>query len=433
MPPDSTISTDKIELLKHADDPSTEISKSVRDSVYDIVEQVRENGDEAVVRLTAKFDDVELDRLRVTEEEKREAAAALDEDEKEAIDVSLDRIREFAEAQKDVLVDDFEREFGEGITCGQRTLPLQSAGTYVPGGNFVHVATAAMSIVPAVVAGVERIVTCTPPRPDGSTNPYQLYTMDAAGANEVYTIGGAQAIGAMAHGTETVEPVDIVAGPGNVFVVEAKRQVFGEVDLDLLGGPTEVLIIADETADPYVVAVDLLSQAEHTDSSRPVLIATDRDIAEETLTEIEGVLREFETEETARECWERNGEVLLVDDLDAATSLANEYAMEHLQVLTRNPRDIVDDLVNYGSLFLGDNAPVVFGDKITGPNHILPTHTTARFSGGCNVGSYLKKVTHQELTPEGAEDLADYAATISAIEGMDGHRLSANLRPIHHD
>jgi histidinol dehydrogenase/sulfopropanediol 3-dehydrogenase len=417
-------------VLKQGGDASAEIATEVRDSVYDIVGRVREGGDEAVLDLTEQFDGVEVDRLRVPDTAVEAAAEELDAGEKEAIDTMVERVREFAVAQKEALVDDFEQEFGEGVRCGHRTLPVEAAGTYVPSGNFTHVATAPMAVVPAVVAGVDRVVTCTPPGDDGSVNPYRLYAVAASGADEIYTVGGAQAVAAMAHGTETVNPVDVVAGPGNVFVVEAKRQVFGQVGIDLLGGPTEVLIVADGTADPHVVAVDLLSQAEHTESSQAVLVSTDRELAEATMAEVESVLPDLRTEETARACWEQHGEVVVADDHEAAAALANEYAMEHLQVMTREPREMVDDLQNYGSLFLGANAPVVFGDKITGPDHILPTHTTARFSGGCNVGSYVKTVTHQELTPGGAARLADDAATISEIEGMDGHRRSAELRPV---
>ena len=430
MPIDNIFHSNDVELLKESGDSSAEIPKSVRDSVHEIIEQVRTEGDKAIFDLTERYDEVTLDRLRVTEEEIEAVEEKLSEEEKDTIDRSIERIRKFAEAQKEALVDDLEREFGEGIKCGQRTLPVEAAGTYVPSGNFTHIATAAMAIVPASVAGVNRIITSTPPEPDGSVNPYQLYTMASAGTDEIYTIGGAQAIAAMAYGTETIDPVDVVTGPGNVFVVEAKRQVFGQVDLDLLPGPTEVLIIADETADPYVLAVDLLSQAEHGEHSRPALISSDRDTAEETIEQIDTVLPRLETEETARKCWKKNGEVVVVPDDDTAVDVANEYAMEHLQVMTDTPRDLMDDLLNYGSLFLGENAPVVFGDKITGPNHILPTHETARFSGGCNVESYLKTVTHQELTPEGAASLSADGAKISAMEGMEGHRLSAEIRPI---
>lgn len=419
--------------LKDAPDQSTEISKEVRDSVYDILSQVREEQDEGLKQLTKKFDDVDLDEFQVTDEEIREAEEELTEEEKERIDYCIERVRDFAEAQKESIDSDFEQEFGDGIRCGQRTLPVEAAGTYVPGGHFTHVSSAAMSIVPARAAGVERVITCTPPREDGSANAYQLYAIDQSGADEIYKIGGAQAIGAMAYGTESIDSVDVVTGPGNVFVFEAKRQVFGEVDLDLLPGPTEVLIVADETADPELVAVDLLSQAEHTETSQPVLISTDRETAEQTLEEIESLLPKLETEETARRCWEQNGEVVVVEGDDAATALADEYAIEHLQIMTDNPRELLGDLHHYGGAFLGDNAPVAFGDKITGPNHILPTHGTARFNGGCWVGAYMKTITHQELTPEGAAHLSEYAARISEMEGMHGHQLSAEYRPVDND
>lgn len=424
--------TDKT-YLKDSTEQSTEISEEVRDSVYDILSDVRQGQNEAVRNLTEKFDGVTLDEFRVTDAEVREARNELTDDEKETIDFSIKRIRDFSEAQKESINTDFEREFGDGIRCGQRTLPVEAAGTYVPGGHFTHIASVPMSIVPARVAGVERVITCTPPQDDGSVDPYQLYAMDQAGADEIYKIGGAQAIGAMAYGTETIDSVDVIAGPGNVFVFEAKRQVFGEVDLDLLPGPTEVLIVADETSDPELVALDLLSQAEHTETSRPVLISTDRELAEQTIEEIEGILPTFDTEKTARACWEKKGEVVVVADEDAATTLADEYALEHLQIMTDEPRRLLDDLENYGGAFLGDNAPVVFGDKVTGPDHILPTHGTARFNGGCWVGSYMKTITHQEITPEGAAHLSSYAAHISEMEGMHGHQLSAEYRPVNDD
>ncbi|MBX0297475.1 histidinol dehydrogenase [Haloarcula nitratireducens] len=416
--------------VKEAPDQATEISKDVRDSVYDILSSVREDQDEAVRQLTAKFDGVEIDDFRVTDDEIQAAHEQLTDEEKERIDYSIERVRNFAEAQKASIDSDFEEEFGEGIRCGQRTLPVEAAGTYVPGGHFTHISSAPMSIVPARVAGVDRVITCTPPRPDGSANAYQLYAMDQSGADEIYKIGGAQAIGAMAYGTETVGSVDVVTGPGNVFVFEAKRQVFGEVDIDLLPGPTEVLIIADETADPEIVALDLLSQAEHTETSQSVLVTTDQGLAERTLEEIETWLPKLTTEETARTCWEENGEVIVVPDEEAAAAVSDEYAIEHVQIMTEAPREILEDLHHYGGAFLGHNAPVAFGDKVTGPDHILPTHGTARFNGGCWVGAYMKTITHQQLTPEGAAHLSDYAARISEMEGMHGHQLSAERRPV---
>lgn len=433
MPVNGKQQSVEAEYLKRAEGTAGEIEEWVKDSVQEILQTVREEGNSAILDYTEEFDNVELEDFRVTQSEIDEATNELSSEEKEVIDYSIERVANFAKAQKEAMTNDFEREFGEGIRCGQRTLPVAAAGTYVPGGNFVHIASAVMSITPAVVAGVDHVVTCTPPRSNGSVNKYQLYAMDQAGADEIYKIGGAQAVAAMAYGTESIKSVDVVTGPGNVFVVEAKRQVFGEVDLDLLPGPTETLIIADETTDPHVAAIDLLSQAEHTETSQCVLISTNHETAEQILEEVEKNFSELKTEETARVCWEENGDVAVVNSLDDAVELANDYAIEHVQVMTDEPRELVDGLTNYGSLFLGHNAPVAFGDKITGPNHILPTNGTARFNGGCNVGSYLKKVTHQEISSDGADHLSSYAAKISDLEGMHGHKLSAELRPVNQD
>jgi histidinol dehydrogenase/sulfopropanediol 3-dehydrogenase len=419
-----------VKYLKKAEGSGAEITDEIRESVREIIDEVRSDGDQGIKSLTRKFDGVDLSEIEVTEAEIEEAKESISEKERAAIDYSIERVKEFAEAQKESLSNDFEAEFGDGIVCGHRSLPIESAGTYVPGGHFTHISSAVMSIVPAVVAGVYNIITCTPPREDGSVNAHQLYAMDQSGADSIYKIGGAQAVAAMTYGTDTVDPVDIVTGPGNVFVVEAKRQVYGEVDLDLLGGPTETLLLVDETTNPYVAAIDLLSQAEHTVSSQCVLISTDRDVADKVVEELKKALPDLETEETARTCWEKNGEIVLAEDVDEATKLADEYAIEHVQVMTQNPREIMDQLHNYGSVFLGHNAPVVFGDKITGPNHILPTAGTARFSGGCNVGSYMKTVTHQEISKEGAENLSEYGSLISEVEGMHGHKLSSDIRPV---
>jgi histidinol dehydrogenase/sulfopropanediol 3-dehydrogenase len=285
-----------------------------------------------------------------------------------------------------------------------------------------------MSIVPADIAGVDKIVTCAPPQPDGTIQSAQLYAMDQAGADEIYCIGGAQAIGAMAYGTETVPSVAKVTGPGNVFTTEAKRQVYGHVGIDFLAGPSEVLILADETADPELIATDLLAQAEHDPNSRPILVSTDETIARDAMAELSEQLPALETEETARECWENNGEVIVANDMEAAVETANEYAIEHLQVMTDEPRELMDDLYNYGSLFLGDHSPVVFGDKAVGTNHSLPTLEVARYNGGIWVGTYLKTLTHQQATAEGAAGIAPHAATICEIEGTHAHRLSAEAR-----
>lgn len=415
------------EYLKRADDVSLEIDQEVTESVREIVDDVRTNGDEALHRLTEKFDGVERDDLRVSDEEIEAAREALTEDEREAIDNTVANVREFHEEQLRH-IEGFEKEFKDGVSLGQRVLPVEAAGAYVPGGRHPLVAAPAMSIVPATAAGVEKVIACAPPQSDGGIQPAQLYAMDRAGADEVYCVGGGQAIAAMAYGTETVPGVDKVTGPGNIFTVEAKRQVFGHVGIDFLAGPTEVLILADETADPELVAIDLAAQAEHDPMSRPILVSTDRDVAETVQGELEDQFGRIETEETAREAWEDNGEIAVVDDRDAAAELANEYAMEHLQVMTEDPRSLMDDLRNYGSLFLGDHSPVVFGDKAVGTNHSLPTLEVSEYSGGIWVGTYLKTLTHQQLTREGAAEIAPWAARICELEGTHAHQLSAEAR-----
>lgn len=413
--------------LKEADDASLEIDREVTEAVREIVDDVRSNGDEALHRLTQKFDDVEREDIRVSDAEIEQAHDELSADEKEAIDNTIANVREFHEEQVEY-IEGFEKEFKDGVSLGQRVLPVESAGAYVPGGRHPMVAAPAMSIMPAKVAGVDEVVACAPPQEDGTIQPAQLYAMEQAGADRIYCVGGAQAIAAMAYGTETVTTVDKITGPGNIFTVEAKRQVFGHVGIDFLAGPTEVLILADETADPSLVATDLLAQAEHDPMSRPVLISTDRYVAEATQEALEAQFGDIRTEETARKSWANNGEVIVAEDMDAATDLANEYAMEHLQVMTEDPRAVMEDLHNYGSLFLGDHSPVVFGDKAVGTNHSLPTLEVATYSGGIWVGTYLKTLTHQQLTQKGAATIAPWAAKICELEGTHAHQLSAERR-----
>ncbi|MCH7661684.1 MAG: histidinol dehydrogenase [Euryarchaeota archaeon] len=413
--------------LKRAGDTSLSIDLEVTESVHEILKAVRDRGNEALREFTREFDGVEREELRVGDDEIDSARANLSDEKREAIDHTISNVQAFHEKQRDH-IEGFEAEFSPGVRLGQRIVPVESAGTYVPGGRHPLVAAPAMSIVPAVVAGVERVITCAPPQEDGTIQPAQLYAMDEAGADEIYCVGGAQAIGAMAYGTKTIPEVVKVTGPGNVFTTEAKRQVFGHVGIDFLAGPTEVLILADSTADPDLVATDLLAQAEHDPNSRPVLVTTDESVARESMDALSVQLPNLRTEETARECWEENGEVIVVPDLGEAVSTANDYAMEHLQVMTDEPHDLVKDLYNYGSLFIGEHSPVVFGDKTVGTNHSLPTQEVARYSGGIWVGTYLKVLTHQEATAEGAANVAPWAARICELEGTHAHQLSAEAR-----
>lgn len=416
--------------LKDAESGSLAVDDDVRESVFDIISEVRERGDEALHELTRRYDGVEREELRVSEAEIERARSELPEDQREAIDYTIENVREFHSEQHEH-IDGFEREFKDGVVLGQRVVPVERAGVYVPGGRHPLVASPAMTIVPAVVAGVDNVVACAPPQSSGSVQPAQLYAMDQAGADEIYCVGGAQAISAMAHGTESVPAVNLVTGPGNVYTTEAKRQVFGRVGVDFLAGPTEVLVIADDDVDPALVATDLLAQAEHDPNSRPVLVALSEGVAKTVIGEVEEQLPELRTEETARECWETNGEVIVADDREAAVDIANDYAMEHLQVMTENPRDLMEGLTNYGSLFLGSNSPVVFGDKTVGTNHCLPTLEVSKYTGGIWVGTYLKTLTHQQLTAEGAATVAPWAARICEIEGTHAHQLSAEARANH--
>lgn len=413
--------------LKEAADVSLEIPQDVTDAVHDVLADVRADGDDAVRKFTRRWDDVEREDPRVSEAEIEAAREDLTEAERETIDHTIANVRRFHEEQRDH-IRSFEKEFQDGVYLGQRIVPIETAGVYVPGGRHPLVAAPAMSIVPAKIAGVDRVVACAPPQSDGTIQSAQLYAMDSAGADEVHVAGGAQAIGAMAYGTETVPSVDKVAGPGNVFTTEAKRQVYGHVGIDFLAGPTEVLIVADDTVDPALVATDLLAQAEHDPNSRPVLIDLDEDHARAVMDEVDGQLPGIRTEEVARESWAENGEVLIVPDRDAAVEAANDYAMEHLQLMVDSPRDLVDGLRNYGSLFIGEHSPVVFGDKAVGTNHSLPTLEVSRYSGGIWVGTYLKTLTHQEATAGGASEVAKWAARICELEGTHAHQLSAEAR-----
>ncbi|MFW5919095.1 MAG: histidinol dehydrogenase [Halanaeroarchaeum sp.] len=413
--------------LKEAGDASLEVPADVTDAVHDVLADVRSDGDDAIRKFTRQWDDVERADLRVADAEIEAAREDLSAAEREAIDHTIENVRAFHEEQRNH-VQSFEKEFQDGVTLGQRMVPIETVGVYIPGGRHPLVAAPAMTIVPAVVAGVDRIVASAPPQPDGSIQSAQLYAMDRAGADEIYVAGGAQAIGAMAYGTETIPSVDKVAGPGNVFTTEAKRQVYGHVGIDFLAGPTEVLILADRSVDPSLVATDLLAQAEHDPNSRPVLVDLDEEHAREVVAELERQLPDLRTEDVARECWAENGEVVVVPDRATAVEAANEYAMEHLQLLVEEPRDLVDDLRNYGSLFIGEHSPVVFGDKAVGTNHSLPTLEVSRYSGGIWVGTYLKTLTHQEATAEGAAEVAKWAARICELEGTHAHQLSAEAR-----
>jgi sulfopropanediol 3-dehydrogenase len=356
-----------------------------------------------------------------------EAREQLPHDLLEAMQFAHDQIKRFARLQLESM-QEFELETLPGVILGQRHIPVKSVGAYVPGGRYPMFMSAQMSVLVAKVAGVERVIACAPPWKGRGIYPPMLWSMHLAGADEIYCVGGVQALAMMAYGMEGVEPVEFIAGPGNQYVDEAKRQLFGQVGIDLLAGPTEVCIIIDETADPQLVAADLLGQAEHGPTSPAVLISTSRPNAEQVMEHIARQLEELPTAENASAAWERLGEVIVAESYAEAVALSDNVAAEHLEVQTADNDYFLKNLRNYGTLFLGEEATVVFSDKCIGTNHILPTKQAARYTGGLWVGKFLKTVTYQRCTREGALAVAPRAALISEAELFAGHAESAYKR-----
>ncbi|MEM3192601.1 MAG: histidinol dehydrogenase [Candidatus Parvarchaeota archaeon] len=398
--------------------------------VSEIVSKVRSNGDSAIKEYTSLFDQVKLDNVLFTKEEIASSIDLVPNEVKELIDTNISRIRKFAEFQLSMYKEmELEVDGGETI-LGQRVLPVESVGVYVPGGRFPLLSSALMAIVPAKVAGVERIIAATPPgknRPDPSV----IYGIVKSGANEILKAGGAQAIAAMAYGTESVKKVDKIVGPGNKYVNEAKRQVFGAVGIDLLAGPSEVLIIADETADPIKVGYDLLAQAEHDVAARSCLVTTSAKLASDVEKKMDDLINSLSTKEILKVSWKQKGSIILSESLDDAIEYANSYAPEHLELhLSKESEKVAfRKLRNYGSLFLNEMTPVVFSDKLIGTNHILPTNAAARYTGGLSVGSFLKILTYQKVRGTNSlRYLSERAFKQSTIEGLAGHAKSAALR-----
>ena len=386
-------------------------ASGVSDVVGEILAAVREEGDAAVTRYSGKFDGVESPHYRVSEREKSAAKSKLPAEIVEGLDFAMSQVRKFAEAQRETIVD-LDTEFLPGLRMGR----------------YPCLTSAVMSVMPAKVAGVERIVACSPPAPDGTMNPAILYTLVEMGVDEIYCFGGAQAIGAFAYGTESIEAVDLIVGPGNQFVADAKRQVFGRVGIDLIAGPSECLVLADHTARAELIAADLIAHCEHDPNARGALVTTDEDLGEACVAEIESQLRDRTTEDTARSSWEANGQVVIARSMEEAVDFVNDYAPEHLELHLEDVESAVPSLHSYGSLFLGEDSAEVYADKIAGVNHILPTGRNARFSGGLWVGTFLKVITHLKSTGAAAIQLARYAELQSSYEGMDGHRFAAAIR-----
>ncbi|HVY18145.1 MAG TPA: histidinol dehydrogenase [Rhodopila sp.] len=415
-------------ILKHGatEAEKTEADRKVRQTVETILSDVGARGDVAVRELSAKFDKWEPPSFRLRPQEIQSLMATLPAQVIEDIKFAQTQIRRFAEAQKAALKD-IEVETLPGIRLGHKNIPVASVGCYVPGGRYPMVASAHMSVLTAKVAGVPRVAACTPPL-NGVPPAATIAAMALGGADEIYVLGGVQAVAAMGLGTATIPAVDMLVGPGNAFVAEAKQQLFGRVGIDLLAGPTETLIIADDTADVEMCATDLVGQAEHGPTSPAVLLTTSRKIAEGIQEEIERQLAVLPTADIASIAWQDHGQVILCDTDDELLSEADRIASEHVQVLTRQPRWFLERMRNYGALFLGKETNVAYGDKVIGTNHTLPTKKAARYTGGLWVGKFLKTCTYQEVSPEATATIGEYCSRLCAIENFAGHKEQADLR-----
>lgn len=402
-------------------------SPAVRRVVEDVIADIRENGDAAIRTYSEKFDQWSPERFRLDADQIATITSTVPDQTIEDITRVQENVREFAQHQLASL-HDFEVETKPGVFLGQKNIPVSSVGAYIPGGRYPLVATAHMTIVTAKVAGVPRVAASTPPI-RGEIPAATIAAMSMAGADEIYLLGGVQAVAGMALGTQSIDKVDMIAGPGNAYVAEAKRQLFGEVGIDLFAGPTEILIIADAHADPFVVAVDLLSQAEHGPDSPAILITTSESVAAEAIRHIDEILPEMPTRDFAEVAWRDHGQVIVVDDLEAAFVLADSFASEHVQVLTEQPRDALKKMRNYGSLFLGEGTGVSYGDKVIGTNHTLPTRGASRYTGGLWVGKYLKTVTYQEVTQtDSSIALGELLGRAARVESFEGHARSGDVR-----
>ena len=403
-----------------------EADARVRRTVEEILADIESRGDAAIRDLSGRFDNWLPESFRLDDEEIAGLVASVPAETIADIEFAQAQVRNFAQVQRDA-IRDVEVETLPGVRLGHRNIPVNSVGCYVPGGRYPMVASAHMSVVTAKVAGVKRIAACTPPT-DGKPHPETIAAMHLGGADEIYLLGGVQAIGAMALGTGTIDAVDMLVGPGNAYVAEAKRQLYGRVGIDLFAGPTEILVVADETADVEMVATDLLGQAEHGPTSPATLVTTSARLAGDLSAEIERQLARLPTAEVAGAAWRDFGEIILVAGLDEAVAEADRIAAEHVEVLTAEPRYFLEKMTNYGSLFLGPETNVSYGDKVIGTNHTLPTKGAARYTGGLWVGKFLKTCTWQECTEEASVVIGDYCSRLCAIEKFWGHKEQADLR-----
>jgi len=399
----------------------------VRQTVESILDDVKKRGNAAIRELSEKFDKWSPASFKLTPQEIERAIAQVPKRDLDDIKFAQAQVRNFAQKQRDSM-QEVEVETLPGVVLGHRHIPVNTIGCYVPGGRYPMVASAHMSIVTARVAGVKRIIACAPPY-KGGPHPAIVAAMHFGGADEIFVLGGVQAVAAMALGTETIVPVDMIVGPGNAYVAEAKRQLYGRVGIDLLAGPTETLVIADDTVDGEVCATDLLGQAEHGPTSPAVLLTNSEKLARETIREIERLLTILPTADTASQAWKDYGEVIVCDSEQEMIAEADRIASEHVQVMTRDPDVFLNGMTNYGSLFLGPRTNVAYGDKVIGTNHTLPTKKNARFTGGLWVGKFLKTCTYQKvLTDEASAMIGEYCSRLCMLEGFVAHAEQANVR-----
>ena len=409
------------------DAEKAEENNSIKSAVEATLSKIEKHGDAAVIDLSKQFDDWAPQTFRLSQKDIDACLKELTEENIKDIEFAQTQVRNFAEIQRTAITD-IEVETLPGVILGHKNIPINSVGCYVPGGKYPMVASAHMSIVTAGVAGVQRIIAASPPF-QGKPNPAVIAAMHLAGANEIYCMGGIQAVGAMALGTETIESVDMLVGPGNAFVAEAKRQLYGRVGIDLFAGPTETLLIADETVDGEMCATDLLGQAEHGPTSPAILLTTSENLARDTLKEIDRQLNILSTAPIAALAWQDHGQIILCENDTEMLKVADEIASEHVQVMTRNPDYFLENMTNYGALFLGPETNVSYGDKVIGTNHTLPTKKAARYTGGLWVGKFLKTCTYQRIqTAEASAMIGEYCSRLCEIEGFAGHKEQADLR-----
>jgi sulfopropanediol 3-dehydrogenase len=416
-----------VEYLKKAIEKPEEDLSEVRDVVTEILERVKNEGEDALRYYSKKFDNWSPQSFRVSEDEIQKVQKSLPQSMVDDINFCQTQIRNFAREQMKRL-QDFEVETLPGVHLGQKIIPVASSGSYIPGGRYPMLASAHMTVITPKVAGVSRVVACSPPIKGEGLYPATLYSMVAGGADEIFCMGGVHALAALAYGIEGLQTVDMVVGAGNKYVAEAKRQIFGTVGIDLLAGPTEILIIADEAADPFILAADILGQAEHDPSSRQALVSLSRTIAQKTMEEVDRQLVDLPTKEVAGVSWRDYGEVIIVDSPEEAVAVSDEWAPEHLEVQTEDWRYYLDHCRNYGSVFLGEETTVAYGDKTIGTNHVLPTMKAARYTGGLFVGKFVKTVTYQYATKEASLKIAEVCERSCNYENMLAHGISCKVR-----